>query len=58
MIYGLVCTMVLVFILMSALTRQGRTLRHTEAQQALAESVDGALRSLMEGEDSSIENAD
>lgn len=58
MIYGLVCTMVLVFILMSALTIQGRTLRHTEAQQALAESVDGALRSLMEGEDSSIENAD
>ncbi len=58
MIYGLVCTMVLVFILMSALTIQGRTLRHTEAQQALAESVDGALRSMMEGEDSSIENAD
>ena len=49
MIYGLVCTMVLVFILMSALTIQGRTLRHTEAQQALAESVDGALRSMMEG---------
>ncbi|MCM1257531.1 MAG: hypothetical protein NC307_06720 [Roseburia sp.] len=47
-IYGLVCTLTIVFTVVIALTLQGRTLRSTEIEQALAESVDGALSNLME----------
>lgn len=57
-IYGLVCTLILVFTVVTSLTLQGRALRLEEAKQALAESVDGALSSLMEEEDCPFDNAD
>lgn len=47
-IYGFVCILTVVFTVVIALTIQGRTLRSTEAEHALAESVDGALSNLME----------
>lgn len=47
-IYGFACTLIVVFTAVIALTLQGRTLRDTEVEQALAESVDGALSNLME----------
>lgn len=57
-IYGLVCTLTVIFFIVIFLTLQGRTLRLEEAEKALAESVDAALSNLMEEKIYSIENED
>lgn len=56
-IYGLTCMLLVIFIVTIILTVQGRTLRSTEAEHALAESVDSALSNVME-EMYPIENAE
>lgn len=57
-VYGLVCTMLLVSMVAMILTLQGRSLRQSEAEHALTESVDAALSNLMEEKIYPIENAD
>jgi len=54
MIYGLSCALIVVMISVIIVTLQGRTLRNSEAEHALTESVDGALSNAMEEKNDSI----
>ncbi len=46
-VFGVVCTLILTFILMIVMTVYGRNLRQTEAEHTLAEAVDTAMEDLL-----------
>lgn len=57
-IFGLLSTLMIVFVLMILMTTYGRNLRQTETEHSLAEAIDDSLAYVMNEENYTIENQD